>query len=105
MTTTERRAQLVELLCLRRRDTIGNLAAELDVNERTIRRDVEALTLSYPIETVCGRYGGGVKLADWYSQTRKRLSPKQTAHLRRLSTDLQGEDLDEMNHILAQFAS
>ena len=105
MSATERRQQIIELLCQRRRDTVGNLAAELNVNERTIRRDIEELTLSYPIETICGRYGGGVKLADWYSPTRKRLSPKQTALLRRLSTGLQGEDLDEMNRILVQFAS
>ena len=105
MSANERRERLVELLCLRRRDTIGNLAAELGVNERTIRRDIEALTLSYPIETVCGRYGGGVRMADWYSQTRRRLSPSQTALLKRLALGLQGEDREEMDRILAQFAS
>lgn len=105
VSANERRERLVELLCLRRRDTVGNLAAELGVNERTIRRDIEALTLSYPIETVCGRYGGGVKIADWYSQTRKRLSPRQTVLLKRLALGLQGEDLEEMEGILARFAS
>lgn len=105
VSANERRQQILSLLCQRRKDTVGNLATELDVSERTIRRDIEALTLSYPIETICGRYGGGVKIADWYSQTRKRLSPKQTALLKRLSAGLQGEDLTEMEHILAQFAS
>ena len=93
MTANERREWLVELLCLRRRDTVGKLAAELDVNERTIRQDIEALTLSYPIETVCGRYGGGVSMADCYSQTCK------------LALSLQGEDREEMDGILAQFGS
>ena len=52
----------MDLLCQRRRETISNLAAELGVSERTIRRDIEMLTLRYPIETVCGRYGGGVRM-------------------------------------------
>lgn len=105
MSAIERRQQILDLLCQRRQDTVQNLADELGVCERTIRRDIDALTLSYPIETICGRYGGGVRMADWYSQTRKRLSPKQTALLKRLSAGLQGEDLDEMNRILTQFAS
>lgn len=95
----------MDLLCQRRRETISNLAEELGVNERTIRRDVEMLTLRYPIETVCGRYGGGVRVADWYQQDRRRLTPRQTALLRRLAVGLQGEDLEDMKQILTQFAS
>ena len=95
----------MDLLCQRRRETISNLAEELGVNERTIRRDVEMLTLRYPIETVCGRYGGGVRVADWYQQGRQRLTPRQTALLRRLAAGLQGEDLEDMKQILTQFAS
>lgn len=70
----ERRQQLLALLCQRRRETIPNLAAELGVCERTIRRDIEALTLTYPIETHCGRYHGGVWMAAWYSITLLRMS-------------------------------
>ena len=95
----------MDLLCQRRRETISNLAAELGVSERTIRRDIEMLTLRYPIETVCGRYGGGVRMADWYQQGRQRLTPRQTALLRRLAVGLQGEDLEDMKQILTQFAS
>ena len=69
------------------------------------RRDIEMLTLRYPIETACGRYGGGVRMADWYQQGRRRLTPRQTALLRRLAAGLQGEDLEDMKQILAQFAS
>lgn len=105
MSAVERRQQLLELLCQRRKETIPNLAAELGVCERTIRRDIETLTLHYPIETVCGRYGGGVKMADWYYLSRRRLTPRQAALLRRLAADLQGEDLEDINQILVQFAS
>lgn len=85
--------------------SIQNLAMELGVCERTIRRDIEELTLTYPIETVRGRYGGGVRMADWYFQDRPKLTPKQTALLKRLAIGLHGEDLDEMNRILTHFAS
>ena len=105
MDAVERRQQILELLCQRRKDTMQNLAAELGVSERTIRRDVEILTRSYPLETVSGRYGGGVRVADWYHLDRQRMSPKQTALLRRLAADLRGEDLEVMEQILLKFAS
>lgn len=105
MDAVERRQQILELLCQRRKDTMQNLAAELGVSERTIRRDVEILTRSYPLETVYGRYGGGVRVADWYHLDRQRMSPKQTALLRRLAADLRGEDLEVMEQILLKFAS
>ena len=87
----DRQQQLISLLCQRRSDSIQNLAKEL--------------TLTYPIETVRGRYGGGVRMADWYFQDRPKLTPKQTALLKRLAIGLHGEDLDEMNRILTHFAS
>ena len=105
MGAAERRQLILDLLCQRRRETTSNLAEELGVSEGTIRRDVEMLTLRYPIETVCGRYGGGVRMADWYKQDRRRLTPRQTALLRRLAAGLQGEDLEDMKQILTQFAS
>ena len=101
----DRQQQLISLLCQRRSDSIQNLAMELGVCERTIRRDIEELTLTYPIETVRGRYGGGVRMTDWYFQDRPKLTPKQTALLKRLAIGLHGEDLDEMNRILTHFAS
>ena len=100
MDAGERRQQILELLCRRRKDTMQNLASELGVSERTIRRDVEILTLTYPLETICGRYGGGVRVADWYHLDRQRMSPRQTALLRRLAAGLRGEDLELMEQIL-----
>ena len=64
MTPTERRQKLLELLCIRRHDTCDNLAHEFHVSSATIRRDIAVLTCSYPIETVCERYGGGGRVAD-----------------------------------------
>ena len=61
----ERRQEILEVLCERRRESVENLATEFGVNERTIRRDIEYMTLSYPIYTVPGK-GGGVYVSDGY---------------------------------------
>jgi len=76
MSASDRRQKLLEVLCLRRHDTYGNLACEFNVCKRTIRYDIAALMCVYPIETVCGRYGGGFKVADGYYPYRKALNQK-----------------------------
>mgnify|MGYP004535126455 CR=1 FL=1 len=42
MEVTERRNEIMKKLCRRRSDTIANLATELGVSERTVRRFSEA---------------------------------------------------------------
>jgi len=74
MSLSERRQRLLELLCLRRHDTYDNLAYEFNVSKMTIRRDITALMCSYPIETVRGRYGGGVRVKADYWPFRKTLT-------------------------------
>ena len=103
MTPTERRQRLLEVLCIRRHDTCDNLAHEFHVANSTIRRDLEILTCSYPIETVRGRHGGGVKVAEGYYLYRKALTSKQAALLQRLRDQLDGDDLIVLNSILLQF--
>ena len=44
MDTVERRGELVKTLCRRRYERVENLAADFGVSERTIRRDIEALS-------------------------------------------------------------
>ena len=104
MTPTERRQKLLEVLCVRRHDPCDNLAHEFHVANSTIRHDLEILTCSYPIETVRGRYGGGVKVADGFFLYRRTLTPKQAALLQRLRDQLDGDDLITLNSILLQFA-
>lgn len=101
---SERRQELLELLCRRRHDTYDNLAFEFGVSRRTICRDVAILMCAYPIETVRGRYGGGVKLSDGQNPYRSTFTPKQTALLIRLKEQLDGDDLETMKGILLQFA-
>ncbi len=104
MTPTERRQRLLEVLCLRRHDTCDNLAFEFHVSTATIRRDLEVLMCSYPIETVRGRYGGGVKVADGYYLHRRVFTKKQAALLRKIREQLSGDDLETLDSILLQFA-
>ena len=81
---------------------LSSVLIEDRMTKTPIRADVYK---RQPIETVCGRYGGGVRMADWYQQGRRRLTPRQTALLRRLAAGLEGEDLEDMKQILKQFVS
>lgn len=72
MGTVERRSEIIRLLSRRRHEKIENLAFEFGVSEKTIRRDIEALSLSAPIYTQAGRYGGGVYMMDGYSVNKKQ---------------------------------
>jgi hypothetical protein len=81
-----------------------NLSLMFSVSIRTIFTDIEELTLSYPLETVRGRYASGVKVAEWYRLNQSYLSSEQTALLDKLASTLQGEELAVMNGILNQFA-
>lgn len=42
----ERRQKILEILCVRRQETMENLAQEFNVTIRTIRNDIEELTLA-----------------------------------------------------------
>lgn len=99
----ERRQDLLGILCERRHDSVENLAAEFGVSERTIRRDVEQLTLSYPIYTTQGN-GGGVHVVDGYRLGRKYLTDSQRGLLERLAARLGGDDFETMKTILKTFS-
>lgn len=103
MSPNERRNSIYADLRAERHLTVNYLAEKYAVSAKTIRRDIDELTLTYPIETVRGRYGGGVKLADWYHPMQSTLSPTQIALLKKLAPSLEGDDLVVMNSILSQF--
>lgn len=86
MTAAGRRAELVRILRGRKKDNIPNLAFELGVNERTIRRDLLTLTVDegYLIDTIQGN-GGGVIFDGQNSPHKRIFSQEQIAVL----TDLQ----------------
>ncbi len=99
----ERRQKILEVLCLRRHDTYGNLAHEFNVSTGTIRRDIVGLTCSYPIETVQGGRGG-VRVAEWFHLDRRSLNSAEITFLRKLGEHLDGPDLETLNRIIAAFS-
>jgi predicted DNA-binding transcriptional regulator YafY len=103
MTANERRQAILEALCVRRIEKVENLAFEFDVSERTIRRDILELSLSYPIYTQQGKYEGGVYVAEDYFLGKQYLKPSQQDLLERLSSSLVGDDLRTLQSILQQF--
>lgn len=98
----ERRQSILDLLCERRHESIENLAFEFNVSRRTIERDIEVLTISYPIYTTKGT-GGGVHVVDGFRLGRKYMTDKQTELLEKLASRLTGEDFATMQSILKTF--
>lgn len=103
MRATERRMAILEALCERRHDSVENLANEFGVSIRTIKYDIEALILSYPVYTTQGN-GGGVHVVDGYYIGRKYLKPSQEALLQKLQETLSEEEQKIMKEILKTFA-
>lgn len=58
MNTADRRAEIINILLVRRRITAKELADEFHVTVRTIQNDIQALSLGFPIYTKQGGDGG-----------------------------------------------
>lgn len=54
MNTADRRAEIINILLVRRRITAKELADEFNVTVRTIQNDIQALSLGFPIYTKQG---------------------------------------------------
>ncbi len=104
MGANERRMAIWETLCYRRQDTVVHLAAEFNVSRRTIYYDVEFLSIIYPIESIRGRYYGGVKISDWYIPNPNIYTPAQMELLLRLAKSLKGKDAVIMSSIIKKHA-
>lgn len=111
MGTAERRAEIMRILCRRRHETISNLAEEFGVSTRTILRDIEVLSITEPIYTQCGRYGGGVYITDNYVMHRMYMSDRELAVLRKVVffaenkrvCDLDEEESNLLKNIIAEY--
>ena len=84
MGTAERRNEIMKMMCRRRYETIRNLASELGVSMRTIQRDIEILSVTEPIYTQSGKYGGGVYVVDSYSMDRMYMKDSELDVLQKL---------------------
>lgn len=77
------------------------LMHEFHVSEKTIRRDIRALMLKYPLETFSGN-GGGVQIPEWYAPNKNLLSKEEVTVLEELlQTDVYQSRI--LKQILARF--
>ncbi len=102
MTSSERRNAILEVLCLRRFETVANLAFEFNVTDRTIRNDILILSLDYPIYTSKGN-GGGIRVDANYRLGKSYLKDEQQELLQRLLPELDGKDAEVMKSIIKTF--
>lgn len=84
MGTSERRYEIIKILCRRGYETIRNLAMEFDVSARTIQRDIEVLSRTEPIYTQFGKYGGGVYVVKGYSKDKMYMTDAELDVLKKL---------------------
>lgn len=103
MNQLERREAIKQQLELKRCTQVGDLADMFGISVRTIKYDLEAITCSYPIETVRGRYGC-IRLAEWYHPEQSRLCARQLQLLISLRDKLRSEELIILNSIISQFS-
>ena len=101
----------MRLLGRYRHMTIKSLADEFGVSERTIRRDIEELSLIEPIYTQTGRYDGGVYISSNYTTDKMGMARKEIAVFNKLITyaenaadcGLTSEELTVAKHFLADY--
>ncbi len=103
MKLAERREAEMEILCRKKQVTYRELAQEFGVSRETIRKDILDLMCSYPIETVRGRYGGGVKILPGFSIQPKTLNREQVAFLEGMRSRVTSDELEVLSSILDQF--
>lgn len=69
--------EIIKYLCRKRYATMSTLACEFGVSVRTIRRDVDALSLFVPLRVKVGRYCGGVYVIGDYTMDRMYMSKNE----------------------------
>lgn len=111
MLAAERRRKFLEILSKRRFETISNLAYELEVSERTIRRDISILSETEPVYTRSGRYGGGVYILDGYYSNKFYFSKEESDSLKailfyidnNLSGNISNENIENLKRIIVRY--
>lgn len=103
MRPNERRRKILELMNLRRYDTMQHLAEEFGVSRMTIYRDFLILAEEYPFIHTPGR-SGGISLPDGYYLSRRYLKPGQAEAIRRNLKLVSSDDRKIFQSILKDFA-
>lgn len=110
METVERRQQIMELLSIHRHMTVSELSVRFCVSERTIRRDIDFLSLYKGIYTSRGR-AGGVHMVEGYRNGLAGLTETESGILKKLQNSanrsvcmLSPEELAALNHIIIVYS-
>ena len=98
----ERRQRIVEILNMRRSEQLENLANELNVSKMTIRRDIEVLSCSYPLNTKQGN-GGCIYVEDGFDLYERYLTARQFEVLEELKGTATEEQAKVLETILRSF--
>lgn len=106
--SSKRQEKILEILSIRRFDTIANLADEFGVSRYTIMRDIRILIEYSPIYTVRGPAGGVYFEKDCFHTkseyaSSKYLSDKQEKTIRDIIEGLP-PNISELHSILIDFA-
>ena len=104
MRASERRQQILEVLCQRRYEKAENLAFEFNVSKRTIYSDILELSLSYPVYTQDGKYGGGIYIEEGYYIGKQYLTDEQKNLLEQLTGKVNGNQAKILESIISKFA-
>lgn len=83
MNTADRRAEIINILLVRRRITAKELADEFSVTVHTIQNDIQALSLGFPIYTKQGG-DGGIFVGENYKPYMNTLTPLELKVLREI---------------------
>lgn len=59
-------ADIINILSDCKLHKMQEIADEVEVSERTVRKHIQSLSYRYPIQTFCGNKNGGVKLDENY---------------------------------------
>ena len=103
-TTSERRLAIRDAISERRHTTVRELARDFGVCERTIFRDLEAISATTSFYYSRGT-GGGVHATDGWYASKRYYTGEQEAFLRKLQEGLQTDsDKRMMESILNAFA-
>ena len=95
--------KIIEIISIRRYDTMRNLVCEFGVSWQTIFRDMQVLAEEYPLIITRGN-GGGVALPKGYYVSQRYLTPKQEGAIRRNLDVVNPEDRAIFESILSDFA-
>lgn len=104
MKAKERQKEILKMLIARRKDSMSNIAKDLNVTLRTIAGDIAVLKKEYPIITSRGN-NGGAQVDAAYHPYRDSFSIEQTQTLIDLLNRATKDERTILNQLIREFSS